>query len=103
MTTLQPGELHVKKDGEELFMAVSGSFLEVLDDRVVVLVDTAERDEDIDIARAEAAMLRAQERIKLGVPEMDMARVEAALRRSLLRLKVAERRRKRRSGGVNLT
>jgi F-type H+-transporting ATPase subunit epsilon len=98
MTTLQPGELRIKKGGEEVSLAISGGFLEVRPDRVVVLADAAERVEEIDMARAEAAKHRAQERLAgRGAPETDETRAEAALRRSLARLKVAEivKRRKR--------
>lgn len=95
LTILQPGELRVRKGGEELFLAVSGGFLEVRPDRVIVLADTAERAEEIDVARAEEAKRRAQEAISRRLPEVDAARAEAALRRSLVRLKVVEKRRKR--------
>jgi F-type H+-transporting ATPase subunit epsilon len=98
LTTLQPGELVVRKDGEETAIFVSGGFLEIMQDRVTVLADTAERAEEIDIARAEEAKVRAEERVREYVPEMDLARVEAALRRSLMRLKIAEGRRKKRPG-----
>ncbi|MER3399204.1 MAG: ATP synthase F1 subunit epsilon, partial [Chloroflexota bacterium] len=54
LTMLKPGELVVRRGGEEVTMAVSGGFLEVMPDKVVVLADTAERAEEIDIARAEA-------------------------------------------------
>lgn len=96
MTMLQPGEVVVRKGGEESAMFVSGGFLEVRGDKVIVLADTAERAEEIDIARAEAAKRRAEERVEGRVPELDVARAEAALRRSLVRLKVAERRKKAR-------
>ena len=95
MTMLQPGELRVRKGGEELSLAISGGFLEVRPDRVIILADTAERAEEIDIRRAEEAMRRAQEQLSERIPEVDMAQAEAALRRSLARLKVAERRRRR--------
>ena len=96
MTTLEPGELRVRKGGEETSLAISGGFLEVRPDRVIVLADAAERDEEIDIARAEAAKRRAQEQIAHPTPEVDIAQAEAALRRSLARLRVGERRRRRR-------
>ncbi len=98
MTTLQAGELLVREGGEEFSMAISGGFLEVRPDRVIVLADSAERAEEIDLARAEVAKRRAQERLSQPVPDLDVARAEAALRRSLIRLKVAEGRRKRRPG-----
>ena len=99
MTTLQPGELRVRKGGEEFSLAISGGFLEVRPDRVIVLADSAERAEEIDIARAEEAKRRAEQLLtERYVPEVDAARVEASLRRSLTRLRVAGRRRKRRPG-----
>jgi len=98
MTMLEPGELLVRKGGEELSMAISGGFLEVRPDRIIVLADSAERDEEIDLARAEEAKRRAEERLSHHIPEVDMSRAEAALRRSLARLKVGERKRRRRQG-----
>jgi F-type H+-transporting ATPase subunit epsilon len=98
MTTLLPGELLVKKGGEEFYLAISGGFIEVRPDRIIVLADAAEREEEIDIARAEEAKRRAEARLAERVPGVDMGRAEAALRRSLARLRVVERRRRRRSG-----
>jgi F-type H+-transporting ATPase subunit epsilon len=95
MTMLLPGELLVRKGGEEFYMAISGGFLEVRPDRIIVLADAAERVEEIDIARAEEAKRRAEERLAELAPGLDMARAEAALRRSLIRLKVVERRRRK--------
>ncbi len=96
MTTLLPGELLIKKGGEEFYLAISGGFIEARPDRIIVLADTAERVEEIDIARAEEAKRRAEERLVEGIPGVDTARAEAALRRSLIRLRVAGRRRRRR-------
>jgi len=95
MTTLEPGELRVRKGGEEYSLVISGGFLEVRPDRIIILADAAERAEEIDIARAEAAKQRAEQRLTHPTPEVDLARAEAALRRSLARLKVAEKRRRR--------
>ena len=101
LTMLQPGELVVRKDGEETAIFVSGGFLEVMQNRVTVLADTAERAEEIDVERAEEAKRRAEERLAGRLPEMDLARAEVALRRALTRIKVAERRRRKPgSGGV---
>ncbi len=97
MTTLQAGELRVKKGGEEVSLAISGGFLEVRPDRVVVLADAAERAEEIDMARAEAAKRRAQQWLTERPSGIDETRAEVALRRSLARLKVVavvKRRRK---------
>ena len=97
MTMLKPGELLVRKGGEEILMAITGGFLEVRPDRITILADAAERAEDIDAARAEEAKRRAEERLSGKLSESDMVRAEGALRRSLLRLRVAEKRRIRRS------
>ncbi len=98
MTTLQAGELRVRRGEEEFFLAISGGFLEVRPDRVIVLADAAERAGEIDIARAEEAKRRAEEQLSRRAPGADMAQAEAALHRSLIRLKVAEGRRKRKPG-----
>ena len=97
MTTLQVGELLVRKGGQEFSLVITGGFLEVRPDRVIVLADAAERAEEIDIARAEDAKRRAEEQLKRRTPEVDVAQAEAALRRSLTRLKIGEKRRRRRS------
>jgi len=95
MTMLQPGDLLIKKDDEEHYLAISGGFLEVRPDKVIILADACERAEEIDVERAEAARHRAEEILKTRPPEMDTAAAEAALRRSLARIKVAERRRRK--------
>ena len=91
MTILQPGELVVRKGSEENIMAISGGFLEVRPDRVIVLADSAERADEIDTERAEAARKRAEQRLAEKTPDLDAARVEASLRRAIARLSVAER------------
>jgi len=96
MTTLRPGELRVKQGGEEFSLAVTGGFLEVRPDRVTILADAAERAEEIDIARAEEAKRRAEEQLGRPATEVDSVRAEAALRRSLVRIKLGEKRRRRR-------
>jgi F-type H+-transporting ATPase subunit epsilon len=95
MTMLQPGDLLIKRGNEEEYIAISGGFLEVRPDKVVILADAGERAEEIDVARAEAAKRRAEATLKERAPQVDHAAVEAALRRSLARLKVAERRRRK--------
>jgi len=96
MTTLQSGELRVRQGGEEFSLAVTGGFLEVRPDRITVLADAAERADEIDMARAEEAKRRAEERLSHLPDKADSARAEAALRRSLVRIKVAAKRRRRR-------
>ena len=102
VTALQAGEIVARRSGEEISMFVSGGFIEISADRVLILADAAERGEDIDIARAEAARVRAQERLaqRGAVPDMDFARLEGAFARSIVRLKVAERARRRRGTGA---
>ncbi len=95
MTALQPGEIRVRKDGEEVFMAVSSGFLEVMDNKVTILADTAERSDEIDEARVQEALKRAEERIQMHSSDMDLERAVASLRRSQARLKVVQRRRSR--------
>lgn len=98
MTTLDIGELVFRRGSEESHFAVTGGFMEVRGDRVVVLADAAEAEEEIDITRAAEARARAEERLKhareQAVSDADMARAQAALQRALLRLRVAERRRR---------
>ena len=95
MTMLQSGEILVKKDDEEIYMFISGGFLEVRPDKVIILADACEHCDEINITRAEEAKQRAEERLKSPIPETDYTRVEAALRRSLVRLKVAEKARRK--------
>ena len=85
----------MKKGGEEFSLVISGGFLEVRPDRIIVLADAAERAEEIDLERAEEAKRRAQENLVHPASEIDIARSEAALVRSLARLKVGEKRRRR--------
>jgi len=94
MTTLKPGELVVRCKDQEYLLAIGGGFLEVNNDHVIILADSAERAEEIDIERAEAAKKRAQEALAHpGSGETAMA--EAALRRAISRIEVADRRRKK--------
>ena len=95
MTMLDPGELRARRGADELVIAISGGFLEVRNDVVTVLADTAEQAEEIDVERAQAARARAEEALRTRPPDVDLAVVQASLRRSMLRIRVAERRRRR--------
>ena len=90
---LKPGELLVRKDGEETIMAISGGFMEVMNNKATILADTAERDEDIDLERAEEALKRAQEQVANAGADMDLERALVSVRRAQARIKVARRRR----------
>ncbi len=96
VSQLSAGEIGVKKDGqEENWMAVSGGFVEVLPNQLVILADTAEYAEEIDEARAEEARQRAEKLLReKQVDEADYAMVAAKLQKELARLKVVRRRRK---------
>jgi F-type H+-transporting ATPase subunit epsilon len=96
LTTLQPGEIRVKKGATEEALAVGGGFLQVARDQVLILADTAERADEIDEARAEEARRRAEEQIAQRQSNQDIAIAEVELRRALIRLKVAQLKRNRR-------
>lgn len=98
MTTLQAGELTIRKGGEATYLAVTGGFIEVMDNVVTVLADACERSEEIDEERAQIAMRRAQERLTTRDADLDLERAVASVRRAELRLKVARRRRQRDGG-----
>jgi F-type H+-transporting ATPase subunit epsilon len=100
MTMLQPGDLMIRKDKEEDYFAISGGFLEVRPNKVIVLADACERADEINIARAEEAKKKAQETMKVAPMGVEAASAEAALRRSLARLKAAEKRRRKPLGIV---
>jgi len=96
MTMLQPGDLVIKKGTEEDTLTISGGFLEVRPDKVIVLADACERAEEIDETRAEEAKKRAQEALKEARAPVDLAAAEASLRRSLARLKAVQKIRRKR-------
>ncbi len=97
MTMLNPGELILKKGNDEIPFAVTGGFFEVLDDKVTVLADAAERADEIDVQRAEQARERARLALERRESTEDLAVAAAALQRALIRLRVAEQRRRRTS------
>ncbi len=99
ITTLRPGELRILKGGEEEAMAITGGFLEVRNDRIVILADAAERVEEIDIARAEEARRKAEEAIREQRDAGDLAQTQASLQRALMRLRVAQKRGRRDRAG----
>ncbi len=99
LTVLKPGEIRVVKDGEESFIAVSGGFMEVMANKVTILADTAEREDEIDIKRAEEALKQAEEGVASAASDVDLERALASIRRYQARIKVA-RRRRRGGGGV---
>jgi F-type H+-transporting ATPase subunit epsilon len=97
MTSLNAGEIITRRAGQESCLAISGGFLEVRPDRVIVLADAAERAEEIDIARAEEARKRAQERLAHSENKTDADLAEAALRRAIARIGVAQKVKRKRT------
>ena len=93
ITQITPGELIVRKQGKIQHFAITGGILEVSKDKVVILGEHAIRADDIEVAKAEEAKRRAEQRMKERVSEEDFAEISAELRRSLLELKVARKRR----------
>nr|NIS41792.1 F0F1 ATP synthase subunit epsilon [Desulfuromonadales bacterium] len=90
LTTLKVGELSYKKDGQTFHVAVNWGYVEVEDDTVTVLVETAELAEQIDLERAKAALDRAEQALKkLSPEEKDFKKMEAALERAVTRIQVA--------------
>lgn len=95
LTMIKPGIMRIVKGNDETISTITGGFLEVRDDRVTILADSAERAEEIDVARAEEARIRAQRALDERESREDLAAAAAALQRSLLRLRAAERRHRR--------
>ena len=93
LSDIVPGELRYTAGSERGSLAVTTGFAEVSNNRVSILVDTAENATDIDIERARQAIERARERLakKRGSEDIDYLRAEAALKRAIMRLKVAEK------------
>jgi len=95
LTELAPGELEYTSGGAQHALAVNWGFAEFLGDRVIVLAQSAERAEEINVERAAKAKGRAEERLKrFNDPQVDMERAREALRRAMARLETAQRLRR---------
>jgi F-type H+-transporting ATPase subunit epsilon len=95
ISALGTGELRIKKAGTEQMMFISGGFVEVRPDKVIVLADLAEHSEEIDEARAVEARRAAEAELEKAQDPVDIARVRAALQTALMRERIAVRRRSR--------
>jgi F-type H+-transporting ATPase subunit epsilon len=93
MTQIVPGEVSVRKNGQDYFLAVGEGFVEITGTRVAILTDMAIKAADIDEARAEEARKRAEERLQDKLSDEEVASVNAALAHSLAQLKVKRRSR----------
>ena len=92
LTELAPGELEYTSGGAKHSLVVNWGFAEVLGDRVIVLAQSCERAEEIDVERAEKAKTRAEERLKrFDDPQVDMERARESLRRAMARLETAHK------------
>ncbi len=91
LTSLKTGTLRYKDaTGTERFLFINGGFAEVLPDKVTILAESAERREDIDVARAEAAKGRAEKRMADKTADVDTVRAEVALKRAIHRINLAK-------------
>jgi F-type H+-transporting ATPase subunit epsilon len=97
MTQMLPGEVLVRRNGREEFLAVGGGLVEVTGTRVEILTDMAVAAESIDEAKAEEARRRAEARLKEKLADEELATTNAALARALAQLRV---RRRHRGGGA---
>ena len=95
ISALGTGELRIKKGGIEQLMFISGGFVEVRPDKVVVMADLAEHSDEIDEQRAVEARRRAESELEQAKTPADIARVRAALQTALMRERIAVRRRSR--------
>ena len=95
MTVLQPGEILVRKEGEDTYFVVSGGFMEVMGNRVTILADACEHSDEIDETRAQEAVERAKERIEHQDSDVQLEQVLASMRRGKERLNAVRRRRTR--------
>jgi F-type H+-transporting ATPase subunit epsilon len=93
MTQIVPGEVSVRKNGQDYFLAVGEGFVEITGTRVAILTDMAIKAGDIDETKAEEARKRAEERMNEKLSDEEMANVSAALAHSLAQLKVKRRNR----------
>jgi F-type H+-transporting ATPase subunit epsilon len=91
LATLQVGELWYRQGQEKHYLAIAFGFAEVQPDRVTILAQIAERADEIDLSRAEAAKRRAEERLARPMPDIDFERARIAMMKSLIRLQVATR------------
>jgi F-type H+-transporting ATPase subunit epsilon len=93
ITELGIGELHYRKSAssQPVVLAILSGFAEVLPDRVTLLAETAERPEEIDVARAEKAKARAEQRLAANDTNIDWDRATVALQRAVIRIQVARK------------
>ena len=104
LTTLGFGEVVVKQSGEESHYAIGGGMAEVTPDKVIILADSAEQANEIDMERAMAARQRAEKEMEEGLNDDPdkFANLQAQIQRAQIRIDTANRRGGRRSGGMTI-
>ncbi len=95
VSSLGVGELRIKKGGTEQSLLISGGFVEVRPDKVIVMADLAEHSDEIDEAKAVEARRHAEAELQQTKDPVDIARVRASLQTALMRERIATRRRTR--------
>ncbi len=93
VSLLSQGELRVKKGGGEESLVVFGGFIEIVDDKVIILADSADRVDEIDLARATEARQNAEDALKNREGVVNLEEAEASLRRAAIRERIGQRRR----------
>ena len=93
IASLNPGEIMIRKNEEEILLSISGGFIEFHGNELIVLADTAERAEEIDLKRAEEGRQKAEElkKNKISMDESEYARVAAAIQKESARIRVAKK------------
>ena len=89
ISELKVGEITYRQGSQSTHLAVSGGFVEVLPDQVTILAETAEKADEIDVDRAQAAKEQAEKLLRSAEPDVDVDQATIALQRALIRLQVA--------------
>ncbi len=90
LAMLEPGEIRLRRGNDVEIFAVSGGFIEVINNRISIFAETAEMAQEIDLERARQAAERAKAQLKIARTDLDLALAEASLRRAMVRLRVTE-------------
>jgi F-type H+-transporting ATPase subunit epsilon len=100
VSALQPGMLKFRSGGAETLYAIGGGYVEVTQDKVVALADSADRADEIDVAAARQAQAKAQAQLKQGARGAEMDQAEITLKKALAQLQVAQIVRRRTRPGA---
>ena len=95
LTQVSPGELIVKKGSSQLYLAITGGFLEVSDNKISILADYAIKAQDIEVARAQEAKRRAEKLMEEKTSDNDLRIAQGEMIKAILELKVATKHKRR--------